>query len=698
MEALNNSQIQISKNPEIRNINNRIRKLDTLLNDLNEKLSEANDDLMRDIENIKLEYDEPINRILKQKSTSNDNTYKTLTNERDNKMKQAMRMSNKIIDKMSNIEIEKKVLTDRLNELIGLDMLEEFKKIDPNNITSKHIHSILGLEGIDIINDDTTTSYFRYENNKLVLYRHTIVYNDLDDETTTKTSRIPIERIPSSVLNYFTNLYSNHSDSLIKPRIMCNIVGQDNKNIRGITLQFNSSGQLTNENEVRDNIKKQLTPNNGLKLNDRINTLNQFLIFDPIPIDSKNRKMGSKIFKTFIEKVFNQNSNVDGNIALQAIIQSIVEYRSNNYLQFILESNEKTSNGSILYHLFKLLFGVNYNKMVKIKIDEGEIIHPMTKYDNPYISIFINTISLKYELDIAKELNIYQDSYMSISKKLYEYFGDYLFEEGFSLYHHILESRKFNFHPYGIAIELNKSSDTHTNLISIKDVILELGYIAFSSDIEFDNKYKYSNLFENNKILRDHLNRGFTRYSELSFIISTLKLKYNDTNKYLINNQILIDTKYKKRYKNTTIEVRDINIERLRELYLTFNSSPTEIQLETSKTPPQSDLDDILSNSSSTEIQPETPIELESFPLDEQECRTLIKKLEQDIEWTETEQDRIRLEIEDLKEIDETSIGYENASEEISLLTTKLNILSDKSIELETRRFDLSYWIEFKFN
>jgi hypothetical protein len=77
-----------------------------------------------------------------------------------------------------------------------------------------------------------------------------------------------------------------------------------------------------------------------------------------------------------------------------------------------------------------------------------------------------------------------------------------------------------------------------------------------------------------------------------------------------------------------------------------------------------------------------------------------MKRIERDLEWNEKESNRIRIELDDLKDHlteDETSIEYEESSEAISLLMTKLNILNEESIELSTKRFDLSCWIQSQF-
>lgn len=77
-----------------------------------------------------------------------------------------------------------------------------------------------------------------------------------------------------------------------------------------------------------------------------------------------------------------------------------------------------------------------------------------------------------------------------------------------------------------------------------------------------------------------------------------------------------------------------------------------------------------------------------------------MKRIERDLEWNEKESNRIRIELDDLRDHlteDETSIEYEESSEAISLLMTKLNILNEESIELSTKRFDLSCWIQSQF-
>jgi deoxyadenosine/deoxycytidine kinase len=105
------------------------------------------------------------------------------------------------------------------------------------------------------------------------------------------------------------------------------------------------------------------------------------------------------------------------------------------------------------------------------------------------------------------------------------------------------------------------------NLTDYDKFINELSTIMFDDDDVLRDRYNEQDI-SSVMLLKDHMNAGFIKPNTLLPLLNRYsKIRYKELNKYLIDNNILDGSKYRKYYKSKMLDVRNINSKLLRRIY-----------------------------------------------------------------------------------------------------------------------------------
>lgn len=592
-------------------------------------------------------------------------------------------------------------------------------KIDINDLTPEDLSEIAELTDYEIRNDKDYITYIKTDGDTLTFHQVKLFHHMNGEIRLSPPIKYKTRNVPKDIMRKLSK-YFEYDEIHLKKEYYINIVGQDNTNIRGLTLRYDNSGQLLNESEISTAISSQGMSNNGLNPVDYIYMANEVNIFQPIPTSQNptTRRINSNKFKQFFQGLYDKYSDMSSDTILKALVQSIIEYRPKKHLTFIVSGSRMGLDKNIISNFLQLLFSTDFNKLVKTESDIDRDIYTC-KYDNPYIMLH-HTASVNYGIELAKKLGF---NLTNISQELYNYFGDFLFEEGFKIYYNILKDRVGKIFEYGMPVEISSklNPDMSENIFSPDEQkcftdLIDL--VEMESD-EFKTFYEKSNKYKDFNILRECLKLNSIRQKEFDMWLNEYNITFNSIESILTQHNILGQSNNSTRYiDKKQIKVRSISLDNLKTILstqtTTYVNNDFDKMIEcaiqsTSQTPPQTpiptiqtqSIEDLISSPTSESVTPEYETIIDTdFSNDEETCLSQMKRIERDLEWNEKESNRIRIELDDLKDHlteDETSIEYEESSEAISLLEIKLNILNEESIELSTKRFDLSCWIQSQF-